>query len=179
MADARAGRISYAEWFHTDLAMLREAGAGRDSILAILAELRPTPGAAPLVRDLRRAGSKVAILSGGIDLVRTTVLGDLGFDAIHINRIMFDPEGRISGGTPTAYDRSHKVQGLETLSRRFGVPLREMVFVGDGPNDVQAAQAVGCAIAWGSGADPGLIAVSKHHICEATMDALRPLLLLP
>jgi phosphoserine phosphatase len=177
MEDARAGRISYDDWFHADLDMLREAGATRGAIEAIVDELRPTPGAEDLVEELRAAGSAVAVVSGGIDLVRIRVLGDLTFDAVHINRVRFSDDGRIAGGTPTAYDRHHKVQGIQALADGLGVELAEVAFVGDGSNDVHAARAVGTAIAWGADANEALVAVSDHHVTTGHMEDLRPLLL--
>ena len=177
ISDALAGRISYAQWFEADLDMLREAGATRETITAIIDELRPTPGAVALVEDLRAAGVKVAVLSGGIDLVRRRLLPALALDAVHINRIDFDDRGLIRTGTPTAYDRGHKVAGLRALAERFGAGLEEMAFVGDGSNDVEAAKAVGCSIAWGAHADPMLVDVADHHVMAEHMDALRPLLL--
>jgi phosphoserine phosphatase len=176
MADAKAGRISYADWFRADLELLRAAGATQSAIETIVDELSPTPGAVELVRELRGAGSAVAVVSGGIDLVRARVLGSLQFDGVHINHIRFSDDGRIAGGTPTAYDRNHKVQGIRALADGLGVEMEQVAFVGDGSNDVHGARAVGCAIAWGPEADRELVEVSDHHVTGGHMDALRPLL---
>ena len=174
---AISGEITYAQWFATDLDMLRDAGATRTSIERVVDAIQPTPGAIALVADLRSAGARVALVSGGLDMIRRRILPSVDFDAVHINEIHFSPEGTIDGGTPTAYDRDHKVSGIRTLTERFGVSMEDTAFIGDGSNDVYAARAVGCSIAWGERAHPSLVEVSDHHIMAEHMDALRPLLL--
>lgn len=174
---ALSGEITYAQWFQTDLRLLREAGANRAQIEGIIDTLSPTPGAVSLVGELRRAGARVALVSGGLDMIRRRVLPTVQFDAIHINRIAFTKDGEIDGGTPTAYDRGHKVSGIRALTERFGITMRHTAFVGDGSNDVYAAQEVGCSIAWSERAHPGLVQVSDHHVVAPDMKALRPLLL--
>jgi phosphoserine phosphatase len=173
---AMSGKITYAEWFATDLKMLREAGANRAAIERIIDTLSPTPGAISLVDDLRRAGARVALVSGGLDMIRRRILPSVEFDAIHINRISFSDDGEILDGTPTAYDRGHKVSGIRALTERFGVSIEQTAFVGDGSNDVYAAKEVGCSIAWSARAHPELVEVSDHHVIASDMDALRPLL---
>ncbi|MCB9730520.1 MAG: HAD family phosphatase [Deltaproteobacteria bacterium] len=168
-----SGAIAYADWFAHDVRMLRAAGARRDDVVAIARSLEPAPGARALVEDLRRGGARVAILSGGVDLVLDTVLGGLDFDAVHINRLHFDGAGALSGGEPTPYDRQHKAAGLRALARRFGVATGRTAFVGDGPNDVAAAEVAGLSIAWGD-APAELIAASHHHERGPHLDALRP-----
>lgn len=174
---ALAGEISYAQWFEADLDMLRAAGATRASIEEIIDAIAPRPGASELISDLREAGARVALVSGGLDMIRRRALPEVEFDAVHINRIHFSESGEIVGGRPTAYDRDHKVSGIVGLVERFGLSMEQTAFIGDGSNDIHAAREVGCSIAWGVGADEGLVAVSTHHIQAQHMDALRPLLL--
>ncbi len=174
---ALAGTLSYADWFQTDLEMLREAGATRGSIEAIVDAIEPTPGAIELVASLRAAGAAVALVSGGIDMIRARILPQVHFDAVYINAIHFGDDGTIVGGKPTAYDRDHKVSAIRKLALDRGLSMKETAFVGDGSNDIYAAREVGCSIAWGATAHPGLIAVCDHHVVEPHMDALRPLLM--
>jgi len=178
VADGLAGRISYERWFAEDCAMLREAGATREAILAFLAAFEETPGATALIRDLRDGGARVAVMSGGIDLVRRVVFGDLAFDAVFANRLNFDAGGRVDGGTATPFDMVGKAAGLEHLAGLFGLDLAEVAFVGDGDNDVYGARVAGLSVAWGDAA-PALVQVADAHVEAASMDALRPLLFQP
>ncbi|MEE2779517.1 MAG: HAD hydrolase family protein, partial [Myxococcota bacterium] len=54
--------------------------------------------------------------------------------------------------------------------------LERVAFVGDGPNDVTAAEVAGLAVAWGD-AHEELHAVSDLAIIGPSMDLLRPYLL--
>ncbi|MGB0589825.1 MAG: HAD family hydrolase [Myxococcota bacterium] len=175
---ALSGQISYADWFAEDIEMLQAAGASLEDIQGVLSALTPMDGATGLVRDLQMVGVKVVVISGGIQRVIDTVLPELTFDAVLINRLFFDDAGSLLGGEPTPFDRAHKVEGLRMLAERFGVPLAETAFIGDGPNDVMVAQVAGFSIAWGA-ADATLIEVADVHVNATDLDALRPLLFPP
>ena len=175
MAAALAGEISYAAWFAADLDMLRKAGATRGELVALAATLRPYPGAVELVRDLRAAGTRVVVISGGLDLVLDTVLPQVEFDRVYINRIRFGLNGLIAGGEATAYDRTHKIEGLREAARSFGLSVAQAAFVGDGPNDEAVAAVAGYAVAWG-GAPPGLRRVCHAVVDPPSMARLRDLL---
>lgn len=172
VAQGLSGDLAYADWLAHDVRMLRGVGASRAALLTIARELSPAPGARALVEDLRRSGARVAVISGGVDLVLDAVLPGLVFDAVHINRLTFDDEGRLHDGEATPYDRDHKATGLLALAERFGVPVERTAFVGDGPNDVAAARVAGLAIAWGA-APAGLIEASHLHEPGPHLDALR------
>lgn len=177
IADARTGALSYAEWFAADLRMLQAAGANERTVRAVLSELHAAPGAAALVSDLREAGARVAVLSGGVDTVLQVALAGVTFDAVWVNQLRFDDTGALVGGTPTPYDQHRKVDGLIELAGRFGVALAQTAFIGDGPNDVDAARSAGLSVAWGSNPDPALRYVAHHHVPGPDMADLRPLLL--
>ncbi|MCA9518768.1 MAG: HAD-IB family phosphatase [Myxococcales bacterium] len=148
IGDALAGRIDYAAWFAADLDMLGRAGATRDAILDVVRGLRATPGAVSLLHLLKGHGTRVAILSGAVDLLIDAHLPGVAFDAVHINRVRFDDAGRIAGGEATAYDLERKADGLRALAHEFRVDLSRVAFVGNGDNDLEAAEAAGFAVAW-------------------------------
>ena len=174
---ALAGEISYAEWFAADLAMLDAAGADRAALLAVVDTFQPAPGALALLARLRAAGVHTAILSGGVDLVVERHLpGDL-VDAVWVNQVHFDAAGRITGGTPTPYDREHKAAGVRELRERFGVPKDRVAFVGNGPNDVAAAHEAAFAIAWND-APAELRAASDVYLPGPDLLSAAPLLLM-
>lgn len=172
---ALGGQLTYDEWFDSDLQMLRDAGARRGDLEDIAAGLRPTPGAEALVADLRASGCRVAVLSGGVDLVRRSVLPDVVFDHVHINHIHFAADGRIAGGLATRYDGAHKVTGLRALAALWGVPLERTAFVGDGANDVAVARIAGFSIAWRSACSE-LTEAADVSVVADHLDALRPIL---
>lgn len=173
---ALAGQISYAEWFAADLAMLRAAGADRTRLLAVVDDLAPALGALSLLRALRAAGARTAVLSGGLDLVVERHLPADLLDAVHINRVHFDAAGAIAGGEATPYDREHKADGLRALAVRFGVAAERVAFVGNGPNDIEAAREAAFAVAWAD-APEALRAVSDLYLPGPDLMTLAPHLL--
>jgi phosphoserine phosphatase len=146
--DFYAGRISYTSWFQNYLELLDEAGARRATMVALIATLPVMPGAREVLAELRRQGRKVAVISGSIDLVVTTLFPDQVFDGMFINRLRFDAAGRLAGGEPTPYDLEQKAAGLKELARREGLSESQVAFVGDNVNDVDVARAAGLAIAF-------------------------------
>lgn len=152
--DFFGGRISYRRWFEHDLELLSERGVTRDRILAMLKErVRPTQGSHETLETLRRAGVKVAVLSGSLDLVLWAFFPETLFDRVYINRVAFDPDGRLAGGQPTPFDLERKADGLEAIARSFGFESRQCAFVGDNYNDLQAARAAGLSIAFNPRSD--------------------------
>lgn len=145
---ALAGEISYDDWFAADVAMLREAGATRASIEAVIGELALTPGAHALLAALAAEGTRLAVLSGGLDLVAHRHL-PAGIE-VHVsaNRFAFDVDGALVGGVATRFDRAAKADGMRHLAAMYAVELARVAFVGNGPNDVAAAAVAGFAIAW-------------------------------
>ena len=146
--DFFAGRISYEEWFETDLELLREAGADRGSLIRLFHGLQPMSGAQEVLDALAESGVKIAVLSGSVDLLLETLFPNRRFDAVLINRLEFDGEGRLVGGESTPYDLEKKADGLEALARRFGLDTRQVAFVGDNSNDIAVARRAGFSIAF-------------------------------
>ena len=110
--DFLQGRISYADWFHTDLALLSERGADRESILACFDGLKPAPGARETLAALKQRGYRLGLISGSLDLLLDHFFPTHPFDHVLINRLYFDEAGRIAGGQHTPYDMAAKADGL-------------------------------------------------------------------
>jgi phosphoserine phosphatase len=144
--DYLAGRISYAEWFRTDLVLLGERGADRDAILACFDGLTPAPGAIETLETLKARGYKLGLISGSLDVLLQHLLPLHPFDHVLINRLHFAPDGTIAGGEPTPYDMQGKANGLAELARREGIDLPACAFVGDNVNDLHVMGAAGYSI---------------------------------
>ena len=151
--DFFGGRISYREWFETDLELLDAAGANRASMKEVISGLPVMPGAREVLAELRRQGCKVAIISGSVDLVVETLFPDIHFDALLINRLRFDSGGRLVGGVHTPFDLERKADGLLELARREGLDPSRVAFIGDNSNDVDVARAAGKSIAFNCKSD--------------------------
>lgn len=145
-ADFYAGRISYADWFHHDIVLLRARGADRAGIARVLDGLVPAPGALETLTELKKRGYIIGIISGSLDLVVDRFFGTVALDHLLINRFHFDPAGALIGGEPTPYDIEGKATGLRELARREGIGIEACAFVGDNENDVAVLRAAGFGI---------------------------------
>jgi len=151
--DFFSGRISYREWFFTDIDLLARAGADLQSMTSLIDGLSVTPGSHETIAVLKKAGARIAVISGSIDLALNRHFKQGVFDHVLINRVFFDDEGALTGGEPTRYDLERKADGLRALARRETVRLSETVYVGDNYNDVPAARTAGLSIAFNCRSD--------------------------
>jgi phosphoserine phosphatase len=144
--DYRSGRISYPDWFETDLELLKAGGADRNGIFKTLKSLKLTAGAKDCLSTLKDRGYKLGLISGSIDVVLEHFFPEKPFDHVLINRINFDQAGQIAGGTPTPYDLEGKADGLLELAKREGLTVEQCAFVGDNFNDLPVMKAAGFSI---------------------------------
>ncbi len=134
-----SGRIGYWEWMYLDTLSWLEARPGitRWELERILSVEIPRE-IIDWVRRLRRCGLRVALLSGGIDLLVARIASILGVDAWESPRLEFDPWGRlVPGGYPSVV-AGRKSETLRRLLARLGVDLSETVYIGDSRWDVDA-----------------------------------------
>ncbi|MBD3313943.1 HAD-IB family phosphatase [Candidatus Woesearchaeota archaeon] len=148
-------RISYEQWMTGDLEMWKEVGATKKEIMEALEPLKLMPGAMEALKELKRRGLKLAIISGSLNIAIEKVMPDYNdyFDDVFINHIYFDEHGNISGGKATAHDFEHKASALKEICKRESISPDECVFVGDHENDIQAAEAAGLSIAFNCKSD--------------------------
>ncbi len=142
-SDFFAGRITYAQWFETDLKLLSERGATREGFLSALEKLSEIAGASETLLTLCSRGYKLAVISGSIDLVVERFFGHIPFAHVLINRIHFDAQGRPCSGVPTDYDLDGKADGLCEIARREGLAVAQCAFVGDNVNDLSIMRKAG------------------------------------
>jgi phosphoserine phosphatase len=110
------------------------------------------PGAAALVKTMRRNNARTLLVSGGFTIFADRVATQLGFDFVSANVLAFSgPDGaRILTGevVPPIRDRSDKLDQLTRQAARYRVPLQETLAVGDGANDVPMLLAAGLGVAF-------------------------------
>lgn len=170
---ALSGAMSYADWFHHDLKLLRERGANRRRIIEVVRDLRPMSGAKETLEELRRRGHSLAIISGSLGLVVDAFFSRSLFDHVLINEIFFHDDGRIAGGTPTEYDLDRKAEGLRHIAAKEGLSPSQCAFVGDNFNDLAAIELAGLGIAFNPKAE-AIARAAKAVIWERDVRAILP-----
>lgn len=139
---------SYKEWCDESVILFKERGLKQSDFAAITQGLRPVDGLRETLDDLKRAGIKLAIISGGIDQVMNAKLSEYVdyFDYRFVNQFVFDTQGLISAVDATHYDFRGKLTAIREICERERFSTDEAVFVGDGFNDTKLKNHIGRTI---------------------------------
>ncbi len=144
--------ITYREWAEHDINMWIEKGAKKEDFLKAMerSEIELMKGTLETISELKKAGLKVAIISGSINIILEYLLPDYEklFDDIFFSKLHFDKEGNIIKVEATEYDMDGKALALKKIAEKEGISLSECAFVGDHHNDVKIAEEAGLSIAF-------------------------------
>ncbi|WP_303906073.1 phosphoserine phosphatase SerB [Thiohalomonas denitrificans] len=169
---AMAGDLDFAESFRKRMALLEGLD---ESVLREIAERLPiTEGAERLIRNLKRFGYKVAILSGGFTFFAEHLRRKLGIDYVFANPLDIR-QGKLTGKVKgEIIDGRRKAYLLHQLAAQEGISLEQVIAVGDGANDLPMLSIVGLGIAFH--AKPVVKEQAQHAITTLGLDAILYLL---
>jgi phosphoserine phosphatase len=146
------GEISYIEWAEHDINLWTEAKAKKDDFISAIknSNIRLMEGAIETIKELRKRGMKLAIISGSIDIILEHLLPEYRslFDEVFLTRIYFDSEGNIVQVKATEFDMKGKAIALKNVAKKEKIKLQECVFIGDHNNDIDIAKVAGLSIAF-------------------------------
>lgn len=163
---AMQGRLDFAGALERRVALL---GGLEEAVIARCHDERVTitPGAHALVATMRAHGARTVLVSGGFAQFAERVARDIGFDAVHCNRLGLT-DGRISGRIEGAIvDAEGKKRAL--LAEAAGGAGTALA-VGDGANDIPMLEAAGLGIAYR--AKPAVEAAADARIRHNDLTAL-------
>ncbi|XAS75245.1 phosphoserine phosphatase SerB [Dermatophilaceae bacterium Sec6.4] len=169
---AMAGELDFAQSLHERVATL--AGLPESVLDDVRRAVRLTPGAATLVRTVRRLGFTVAVVSGGFIEIVGPLAAELGIHHAHANALEIR-DGRLTGRVSGAVvDRAEKARALRRFADQEGLPLSRTVAVGDGANDLDMLAIAGLGIAFN--AKPLVRAEAHASVSVPYLDAVLYLL---
>ncbi|KAF8542220.1 HAD-like domain-containing protein [Trichophaea hybrida] len=147
-ARAMNGEIDFAESLRQRVGLLKGAPANVfDELKSVITF---TPGARELCKALKVLGYKLAVLSGGFLPLANYIKAELGLDYAYANQLVVnDNETELTG--ELAGDIVHaerKALLLQQIAEENGVPLPQVVAVGDGANDLKMLHKSGLGIAF-------------------------------
>lgn len=143
---AMRGELDYAVSLRARVGLLAGLDAGVLDDVSKQVELMP--GAATLIRTLKRLDHKVAIVSGGFTQITDVLAAELAIDYAAANTLEV-ADGRLTGRlTGSIIDRAGKAAALRRFAAAAGVPLSQTVAIGDGANDLDMIAAAGLGVAF-------------------------------
>ena len=144
---AMRGEIDFREAFAQRVALLR--GARLDDLVAqVTPTLALRPGAVELIRVLKKLGYKLAVISGGFSAFVDPIKVKLGLDYAFSNELDVEDgvlTGRVRG---QLVNRQRKANLLATVAEVEGIPLDQVMAVGDGANDLAMLERAGLGVAF-------------------------------
>ncbi|MEM3737504.1 MAG: HAD-IB family phosphatase [Candidatus Bathyarchaeia archaeon] len=143
------GEIDYAEFMRRDIAPWPKP-LHISTVQKALTNYTLAPGAELVVRELERRGYKVAIISGGIDILASQVAERLSISKTVANGLAADSDGYLTGEGILRVDPINKHLVLKHIAKEWGLTLSECVAVGDGMFDGNFLKHAGLGVAIGS-----------------------------
>ena len=143
---AMRGEIDFKESFTERVALLKGLD---ESVMKEIAESLPiTEGVERLMRVLRRAGYKIAILSGGFTYFGNYLKHKFGIDYVYANELEI-VDGKLTGHyVGDIVDGQRKAELLKLLAQVENVDIAQTIAVGDGANDLPMITVAGLGIAF-------------------------------
>lgn len=143
---AMAGELDFAESLIERVKFFE--GLDASVFDSVRSNVRMTPGARTFIGTLQRMGYRTAIVSGGFTLVTDWLAANMGIDHAVANRLeVVDGKctGRVIG---KIIDRQGKADALERIAAEEGIPVDQVVAVGDGANDLDMLNTAGLGVAF-------------------------------
>jgi len=160
------GKIDYIKWMELDTKLWVEASKGKLHITRlneILGGVEVMPGAVEAARRLHRMGKRIAIISGGIDLLAKRIARLIGADAWMANGLTFDKRGYLKpGGMPLVGTR--KDRALKRLTGELGISLEKTMYIGDSSWDAPAMKLVRYPVLFGEGDGDEIRRAARYRV---------------
>jgi len=144
--EAMEGKLSFEEALRERVRRLK--GLTEEDLDHVAESMHLTPGASDLVRVLKQMGFKVALISGGFTFFTDRLKNKLGLDYAFGNQLVIE-DGEVTGEIEgEIIDSERKGELVEEIAEAEGLPLEEVVAIGDGANDQIMLQNAGLGIAF-------------------------------
>lgn len=172
---AMRGEIGFKEALEERVKLLK--GLPVEVLEKIYSRIKLTEGAKELVRSLKEAGYKVAVVSGGFSYFTDRLKDELGLDYAFGNELEIE-NGRLTGRIKgRIIDAKEKARIVEEIAKKEGISPENVVAVGDGANDRLMIEKAGLGIAFN--AKDVLKEVADGSISKENLVGLASVLKLP
>jgi len=143
---AMEGKLDYKQALIERVRLLK--GLPVEVLEKIYNQIELTEGAKELIQALKRAGYKIALVSGGFTYFTEKLKNELGLDYAFGNELEIK-DGKLTGKIKgRIIDAEEKAKIIEELARKEGISKENIVAVGDGANDRIMIENAGLGIAF-------------------------------
>jgi len=165
---AMRGEIDFCESFTRRVALLKGLD---ESVMKEIAENLPvTEGVGRMMKVLKRAGFKTAILSGGFTYFGEYLKRMFGFDYVYANELEIE-NGKLTGRyVGDVVDGKRKAELLRIIAQVENIDIAQTIAVGDGANDLPMLSTAGLGIAFH--AKPKVKATARQSISSIGIDGV-------
>ncbi|XPV76508.1 MAG: phosphoserine phosphatase SerB [Desulfovibrio sp.] len=165
---AMRGEIDFDESLRQRLRLLK--GLDASVLENVHKRLQLTDGAERLIRNLKKVGYKIAILSGGFTYFGEKLQEQLGIDYVYANKLIIE-NGKLTGEVEgDIVNGQMKATLLRKIANKEEISLQQVIAVGDGANDLPMLSIAGLGIAFH--AKPKVKAESKQAISTMGLDSI-------
>ena len=169
---AMAGELDFDAALRERVGLL--AGLDEKVLHDLAANLPLTEGAEVMLRVLKALGYRTAVLSGGFTVPAEALRARLGIDHAFANTLEIEG-GKLTGKVlGPIVNAQRKADLLEQIAGQHGIPLDQVIAIGDGANDLFMLQKAGLGIAFH--AKPKLREAADASIGSSGLDAILYLL---
>ncbi len=140
------GEIDFEQALRERVGLLK--GLDQTAITRVHENITLTSGARTFIRTLKRLGLVTAIVSAGFTRFTDVLAADLGIDYSLSNTLEM-VDGELTGDLVGEFvDGARKAEFLRSIAEAEGIPLSQVVAVGDGANDLEMLATAGLGIAF-------------------------------
>jgi len=126
-----------------------------------------TLGAKPLLAILKKRGYRTGVISGGFDYFTSKIKSVLKLDYAYSNRLAV-ASGQLTGHViGEIVNGDKKAAFMEKVAKEEGIPLEQVIAIGDGANDLPMINKAGLGIAFN--AKPAVRAAARHSITQKSL----------
>jgi len=163
-----AGELDFVAALRERVGLLQ--GMDESRLDKVWQRLYLNPGAVKLIKALKQANVKTALVSGGFTRFTHPVAARLGMDYAFSNTLEIK-DGTLTGKVAgSIVDGNMKEKVVRLLAERENVKMEEVVTMGDGANDQYMVRAAGLGVAYHGKAI--LKGATPHHINNNPLQAL-------
>ncbi len=165
---AMNGKISFNEALKERVALLR--GLDEKVLTNVYKAIPFTDGAKSFIKILKQLGYKTALISGGFSFFTDRIEKDLGLDYTFANNLEIR-DGKVTGKVlGRIINAEYKASILEDIAKVEGIPLDQVVAIGDGANDLLMLNKAGLGIAFN--AKQSVREKADYHISQKNLDSV-------